>query len=192
MYPNANFWTALQFLLQTANQPHSESNESCASKIRFPQNSCWSLSYAKDWYKFNTYVLVIFILPMILIVTICYVYVYLVAKRHARAINQVSSTYQTNQYFKAAKIILILMSGWLFLKSIFQVERATVRINKNNLDYSLRKDSRTNATINMTNGVYMDAPSKSVPEITNGNFSTMAPFDNYVRHRVAKSPRYTK
>ena len=68
------------------------------------------------------------------------------------------------------------------------MERATVRINKNNLEYSLRKDSRTNPT-NLTNGVYMDAPSKSMPEITNGNFSTMAPFDNIVRHRVVKSPR---
>ena len=72
--------------------------------------------------------------------------------------------------------------------SIFQVERATVRINKNNMDYTLRKDSRTNAT-NITNGVYMDGPSKSVPEITNGNFSTMVPFENIVRHRVARSPR---
>ena len=56
------------------------------------------------------------------------------------------------------------------------------------MDYTLRKDSRTNAT-NITNGVYMDGPSKSVPEITNGNFSTMVPFENIVRHRVARSPR---
>ena len=69
------------------------------------------------------------------------------------------------------------------------MERATVRMNKNNLDYSLRKDSRINAT-NLANGVYMDAQSKSVPEITNGNFSTMVPFENIVRQRVAKSPRY--
>ena len=60
------------------------------------QESCWSLSYARTWYKFNTYVLVIFILPMILIVMICYVYVYMVAKRHGKAIKQVIFFNETN------------------------------------------------------------------------------------------------
>ena len=70
----------------------------------------------------------------------------------------------------------------------FQVKGATVRMNTNNLDYQLRKDSRINAS-NLDNCVYMDARSKSIPEITNGNFSTMAPFEKIVRQRIAKSPR---
>ena len=86
---------------------------------------------------------------------------------------------------------------WLFL----QAQRATVRINKNKLEYShsLRRDSRLNVTqgamkstnfdMCLSNGVCMDAPSKSMAEITNGNALNMLPFDNLVHQRVAKSPR---
>ena len=59
---------------------------------RFTDYNCWSLTYGMDWYKFHTGMVTMFILPMILVVTWCYVYVYLVAKRHARAIYQVSCT----------------------------------------------------------------------------------------------------
>jgi hypothetical protein len=75
-----------------------------------------------------------------------------------------------------------------------------VRINKNKLEYthSLRRDYRLNVTEAMkstnfdrslSNGVYMDAPSKSMAEMTNGNALNMLPFDNLVHQRVAKSPR---
>ena len=81
--------------------------------------------------------------------------------------------------------------------TIQQVERATVRINKNNLDYSLKRDTRLNVGVTqnsnvekcLANGVCMDPASKSIPEIANGNTQAIVPFDNLVRHRVAKSPR---
>jgi hypothetical protein len=80
------------------NNPGSKSRTH-QMKPEFRDANCWSLSNSRNWYTFNTGMLTIFILPMLVIVTACYVYVYLVAKRHAMAINQVIFHYNFTNLF---------------------------------------------------------------------------------------------
>ena len=78
------------------------------------------------------------------------------------------------------------------------MERATVRINKNNLDYSSKKKltvkvkTAKHSNVEgccLSNGVLcMEATNKSITEVENAHH-VMEPFDNLIPQREAKSPR---
>ena len=87
MYPFAYFY--LQAVPPPSPSSGSDNPCSVSSYGAAHFEKCWTLTNHPNWYTFNMSMMTIVTLPIGVIVTACYLYVYTVAKRHARAIHQV-------------------------------------------------------------------------------------------------------